>query len=65
MATHVSPALSGAATGGATEWTQLLNNGELVSLVGQSTEQINNQVTQIAQLAEQIQNQLKIYENML
>ncbi|RUV42769.1 P-type conjugative transfer protein TrbJ, partial [Mesorhizobium sp. M5C.F.Ca.IN.020.29.1.1] len=56
---------SGAATGAATEWTQLLNNGELVSLVGQSTEQINNQVTQITQLAEQIQNQLKIYENML
>ncbi|RWJ45264.1 MAG: P-type conjugative transfer protein TrbJ [Mesorhizobium sp.] len=65
IAIHVSPALSGAATGGATEWTQLLNNSELVSLVGQSTEQINNQVTQITQLAEQIQNQLKIYENML
>lgn len=65
MATHVSPAFSGAATGGATEWTQLLNNGELVSLVSQSTEQINNQITQITQLAEQIQNQLKIYENML
>ncbi|TIR47755.1 MAG: P-type conjugative transfer protein TrbJ [Mesorhizobium sp.] len=62
---NTSPALSGAATGGATEWTQLLNNSELVSLVGQSTEQINNQVTQITQLAEQIQNQLKIYENML
>lgn len=65
IATNVSPALSGAATGGATEWTQLLNNSELVSLVGQSTEQINNQVTQITQLAEQIQNQLRIYENML
>ena len=37
--------------GGATEWTQILNNTELVSLVGSS--------------AEQIQNQLKIYENML
>ncbi len=58
-------AFAGSATGGATEWTQLLNNSELVSLVGQSTEQINNQVTQITQLAEQIQNQLKIYENML
>lgn len=62
---NTSPALAGAATGGATEWTQLLNNSELVSLVGQSTEQINNQVTQITQLAEQIQNQLKIYENMV
>jgi len=59
-----SPAFAGAAAGGATEFTQILNNGELVSLVGQSTTQINNQ-QQIAQLAQQIQNQLKIYENML
>ncbi|KPF41404.1 P-type conjugative transfer protein TrbJ [Rhizobium sp. AAP43] len=56
---------AGAATGGATEWTQLLNNGELVSLVGQSGQQIQNQITQISQLAEQIQNQLNIYQNML
>lgn len=55
----------GGITGGATEWTQLANNAELISLVGNSTEQINNQVTQITQLAEQIQNQLKIYQNML
>lgn len=55
----------GGVTGGATEWTQLLNNGELVSLVGQSAEQVNNQITQITQLAEQIQNQLKIYSNLL
>lgn len=59
------PAFAGAATGNATEWTQLLNNGELVSLVGKSTEQINNQITQISQLAEQIQNQVRMYENML
>lgn len=56
---------AGAATGNATEWTQLLNNSELVGLVGQSAEQIQNQVTQITQLAEQIQNQMRIYENML
>lgn len=55
----------GALGGGATEWTQVLNNGELVHLVGQSTQQINNQITQISQLAEQIQNQLNIYKNML
>lgn len=55
---------SGAVTG-ATEMTQLLNNGELISLVGQSGSQIENQLTQITQLAEQIQNQLRIYENML
>ena len=59
------PAFAGAATGNATEWTQLLNNGELVSLVGKSTEQINNQITQISQLAEQIENQIRMYENML
>lgn len=60
-----SRASAGAATGDATEWTQLLNNSELVGLVGQSAEQIQNQVTQITQLAEQIQNQIRIYENML
>jgi P-type conjugative transfer protein TrbJ len=60
-----APANAGAATGNATEWTQLLNNSELVGLVGQSAEQIQNQVTQITQLAEQIQNQIRIYENML
>ncbi|MEO3388902.1 P-type conjugative transfer protein TrbJ [Mesorhizobium sp. CAU 1741] len=58
-------ARAGAVTGQATEWTQLLNNSELVGLVGQSAEQIQNQVTQITQLAEQIQNQIRIYENML
>ncbi len=51
--------------GEATEWTQLLNNAELVHLSGQSAEQLQNQLTQIGQLAEQIQNQLRIYENLL
>jgi len=60
-----TPGQAGGVTGHATEWTQLLNNGELVALVGKSTEQINNQMTQIAQLAEQIQNQIRMYENML
>jgi P-type conjugative transfer protein TrbJ len=60
-----TPGHTGGVTGQATEWTQLLNNGELVALVGKSTEQINNQMTQIAQLAEQIQNQIRMYENML
>lgn len=61
----LTPANAGAVTGNATEWTQLLNNSELVGLVGQSAEQIQNQVTQITQLAEQIQNQMRAYENML
>lgn len=60
-----APAIAGAAAGNATEWTQLLNNAELVTLVGQSGEQVRNQLTQIGQLAEQIQNQLRIYDNML
>lgn len=51
--------------GQATEWTQLLNNAELVGIAGQSAEQIQHQVTQIGQLAAQIENQLRIYENML
>ncbi|WP_299847730.1 P-type conjugative transfer protein TrbJ [uncultured Paracoccus sp.] len=59
------PVHAGGATGQATEWTQLANNAELVSLVGKSAEQVNNQITQISQLAEQIQNQLNIYKNML
>ncbi|MBE0581905.1 P-type conjugative transfer protein TrbJ [Devosia sp.] len=50
---------------GATEFTQILNNAELVGLAGQSGIQIDNQVTQIAHQVEQIQNQLRIYENML
>lgn len=58
-------AMAGGVTGQATEWTQLANNAELISLVGQSAEQVNNQITQITQLAEQIQNQLRAYENML
>lgn len=59
------PVHAGGVTGQATEWTQLANNAELISLVGKSAEQVNNQITQISQLAEQIQNQLKIYQNML
>ncbi len=64
-ATPAAAGGGGAIGGGATEWTQLLNNSELIAVVGKSTEQINNQITQITQLAQQIQNQLKIYENML
>ena len=59
------PARSGSATGVATEWTQLANNAQLVDLLKSSGLQVENQLTQISQLAEQIQNQLKIYDNML
>ncbi|MDL2403764.1 P-type conjugative transfer protein TrbJ [Rhizobium mayense] len=61
----VIPAEAGTATGAATEWTQVLNNGELVALVGKSGEQIQNQLTQINQLAQQIETQLNIYQNLL
>ncbi|MBX4967782.1 P-type conjugative transfer protein TrbJ [Rhizobium binae] len=63
--TGISPARAGTATGAATEWTQVLNNGELVALVGKSGEQIQNQITQINQLAQQIETQLNIYQNLL
>lgn len=61
----VPSARAGGATGAATEWTQLANNAELINLLEKSGVQIENQVKQISQLAEQIQNQLKIYDNML
>ena len=59
------PAYAGTATGAATEWTQRANNAQLVDLLKSSGLQVDNQLTQIGQLAEQIQNQLKMYENML
>ncbi len=65
LVSAAAPAQAGGVTGQATEFTQLANNAELVGLVGKSAEQVSNQITQISQLAEQIQNQLKIYENMV
>ncbi|CAD0217501.1 conjugal transfer protein TrbJ [Agrobacterium tumefaciens] len=59
------PTHAGGVTGQATEWTQIANNAELISLVGKSAEQVNNQIKQISQLAEQIQNQINIYNNLL
>ncbi|MDO3445438.1 P-type conjugative transfer protein TrbJ [Agrobacterium sp. V1] len=56
---------AGSATGAATEWTQLANNAQLVDLLKSSGLQVDNQLTQITQLAEQIENQLRIYENMV
>ncbi len=58
-------ARAGSATGVATERTQLANNAQLVDLLKSNGLQVDNQLTQISQLAEQIQNQLKIYDNML
>lgn len=58
-------ASAGAAAGPATEWTQLANNAELVGLLDASGVEIDNQLTQISQLSQQIQNQLQIYQTML
>jgi type IV secretion system protein TrbJ len=59
------PAFSGSVTGAATEWTQLANNAELVGILETSGLQVDNQLTQIGQLAQQIQNQLDMYRTML
>lgn len=56
---------AGGAVTGATEFTQILNNGELIALGGQNAEQIANQLTQITNQVEMINNQISIYENML
>ena len=58
-------AKGGSVTGAATEWTQLANNAELVAILESSGIQVDNQLTQISQLAQQIQNQLEIYRTML
>ncbi|PSJ51342.1 P-type conjugative transfer protein TrbJ [Pseudaminobacter soli (ex Li et al. 2025)] len=58
------PAHAGTVMGSATEWTQLANNAQLIKLLESSGVQVDNQLTQIGQLAEQIQNQLKMYQNM-
>ena len=63
--TIASPAHAGTATGAATEWTQLANNAELIKLLESSGTQVHNQLTQINQLAQQIETQLNIYQNML
>lgn len=65
MATAAPATAGGALSGGATEFTQVLNNSELVTLAGQGSEQIANQVKQISNQVEQIQNQIRIYQNML
>jgi P-type conjugative transfer protein TrbJ len=65
VATLPEISVAGGVTGEATEFTQLANNAELINLLEKSGVQVENQLTQISQLAEQIQNQLKIYDNML
>ncbi|MAN77417.1 MAG: P-type conjugative transfer protein TrbJ [Rhizobiales bacterium] len=56
---------AGAAAGGATEWTQLLNNVQLVDLAGSNIEQVGQNAQQIANQLTQIQNQIDQYRTML
>lgn len=54
----------GALTGGSTEWTQLLNNGELLDNNIKQAEQIVKQIEQIKNQYTQIANQLKNLEKL-
>ncbi len=56
---------AGAAAGGATEWTQLLNNAQLIDLAGTNVEQVGQNAQQIANQLTQIQNQIDQYRTML
>lgn len=56
---------AGAAAGGATEWTQLLNNAQLLEQSGQGVQSLANEAQQIAHQVTQIQNQLDQYRTML
>lgn len=58
-ALSVSSAHGGAATGGATEWTQIMNNVELVSIYSAEIEQVARQL-QMVQNMVQNTNQLPI-----
>jgi P-type conjugative transfer protein TrbJ len=55
----------GGITGGATEFTQVLNNAELLKQVGQLSNQINNQITQITNQITQITNQIQMIQDMI
>jgi P-type conjugative transfer protein TrbJ len=55
----------GPATGGSTEVTQLMNNGQLLDIAAKNATQIMNQMTQITNQVTQITNQIKMYENMI
>jgi type IV secretion system protein TrbJ len=56
---------AGAAAGGATEWTPILNNVQLIDLAGTNIEQVGQNAQQIAHQITQIENQLARYQTML
>ena|GEM_PF-238333 len=65
ISSSVVMAGGGGLTGGATEFTQLMNNSELVAQVGQLSKQINNQITQITNQVTQITNQITMIQDMI
>ena len=60
-----TPVLAGGPLAGATEFTQLLNNAELVTLVGVETEVLNTNTRQLVTQANLLRTQLQAYQNML
>ena len=53
------------ALGGATEWTQLLNNAELGAIVSLESQSLNTEVRALAAQIEQLLTQVQSYEIML
>lgn len=63
---YVTPARAGGGlTGGATEFTQMMNNSELMMQVRQLNESLNNEITQIANQITQITNQITMIQDMV
>lgn len=60
-----SPADAGPGLGGATEFTQLLNNAELISLVGLESETLSVNTRQLLSQANLLRTQMQAYQNML
>lgn len=51
---HALPAQAGAVAGGASEWTQVLNYSELYNQTNQSMSQLQTQISQLANLQQQV-----------
>ena len=60
-----SPAISGPVTGGASEWTQLLNNAELANLVGLEGQSLAQNGQILSAELDQLRTQIETYEAIL
>ena len=65
LALTAPPVPAGPAAGGASEWTQLLNNAELSSIVGLETRILSTGTQQLLTEVEQLATQVRGYEIML